>query len=103
MADSWQPIRIISGGQTGVDRQALDVAISLGISHGGWCPAAAWPKTAAFPTATSCRKPKAREYPLRTEQNVLDSDATVILLSRRAGRRHRIDAPPGRAARAAFP
>ena len=30
--------KIVSGGQTGVDRAALDVAIELGIDHGGWCP-----------------------------------------------------------------
>lgn len=30
--------RIVSGGQTGVDRAALDAAIALGIEHGGWCP-----------------------------------------------------------------
>ena len=38
-SSQWKGVeRIISGGQTGVDRAALDVAIELGIPHGGWCP-----------------------------------------------------------------
>ncbi|MGE3778407.1 MAG: putative molybdenum carrier protein, partial [Pirellulaceae bacterium] len=37
--DTRNPVaKIVSGGQTGVDRAALDVARSLGIPHGGWCP-----------------------------------------------------------------
>jgi hypothetical protein len=32
------PMKIVSGGQTGVDRAALDWAIQRGIPHGGWCP-----------------------------------------------------------------
>jgi len=35
-------VKIISGGQTGVDRAALDVAIEWGIEWGGWCPKGGW-------------------------------------------------------------
>jgi hypothetical protein len=43
--------KIISGGQTGVDREALDVALELGLELGGWCPGVGGPKTEKFPTA----------------------------------------------------
>lgn len=36
--DHWRPSMIISGGQTGVDRAALDWAIAHHVPHGGWCP-----------------------------------------------------------------
>ncbi len=74
------PIRIISGGQTGADRAALDAAMEAGVECGGWCPAGRKAEDGAIP----------RRYPLdelpegggcdeRTLRNVLDSDATVIL------------------------
>jgi hypothetical protein len=71
--------RIVSGGQTGVDRAALDVAISLGIPCGGWVPRG----RRAEDGPISCRYPmqetKSRVYARRTQRNVEDSDATLIL------------------------
>ncbi|MGQ9898091.1 MAG: putative molybdenum carrier protein [Acidobacteriota bacterium] len=71
---------IVSGGQTGVDRAALDVARHIGLECAGWCPRGRWAEDG----------PLALDYPLletpdanpaqRTEWNVRDSDATLILL-----------------------
>ena len=41
-AEGTLMLKIVSGGQTGVDRAALDVAIERGIAYGGWCPKG-WP------------------------------------------------------------
>jgi hypothetical protein len=70
---------IVSGGQTGVDRAALDVAIAIGIGHGGWCPAGRLSEDGSVPSRYELRETDSREYPARTEQNVIDSDATLIL------------------------
>lgn len=71
--------RIVSGGQTGVDRGALDAAIALGIEHGGWCPKGRLAEDGVIPPHYQVRETKSAEYPVRTEQNVLDSDGTLIL------------------------
>ncbi len=73
------PRRIVSGGQTGVDRAALDVAISLGIDHGGWCPAGRLSEDGSIPSRYQLEETESADYPVRTEQNVIDSDATLIL------------------------
>ena len=70
---------IESGGQTGVDRAALDVAIAIGIGHGGWCPAGRIAEDGSVPSRYELRETDSAEYPVRTEQNVIDSDATLIL------------------------
>jgi hypothetical protein len=70
--------QIISGGQTGVDRAALDVAIRLGIPHGGWCPRGRWAEDGAIPDRYRLRETPAAEPEQRTEWNVRDSDGTVI-------------------------
>ena len=72
-------MKIISGGQTGVDRGALDAAISLGIPHGGWCPRGRLAEDGRIPDRYQLRETDSPDYPSRTEQNVLDSDATLIL------------------------
>lgn len=78
------PIRIVSGGQSGVDRAALDFAIAHGIAYGGWCPNGGWAED--FPEAPGvlARYPALQETPerdtrQRTEWNVRDSDATLVL------------------------
>ena len=71
--------QIVSGGQTGVDRAALDVAIALGIPHGGWCPRGRLAEDGRIPDQYALRETTSKEYRVRTEQNVIDSDATLIL------------------------
>lgn len=70
---------IVSGGQTGVDRAALDVAIALGIDHCGWCPRGRLAEDGPIDAKYNLRETESPEYPQRTEQNVIDSDATLIL------------------------
>ncbi len=72
-------MRIISGGQTGVDRAALDVAIALGIPHGGWCPRGRAAEDGRIPERYQLQETDAADYPVRTERNVRDSDATLIV------------------------
>ena len=76
---TFVPAQIISGGQTGVDRAALDVAIAIGIGHGGWCPAGRLSEDGTVPSRYELRETDSSDYPVRTEQNVIDSDATLIL------------------------
>ncbi len=71
--------KIISGGQTGVDRAALDVAIYLGIEHGGWCPAGRRSESGKIPAVYQLTETAKRGYQIRTEQNVVQSDGTLIL------------------------
>ena len=71
--------RVVSGGQTGVDRAALDVAIARGVPHGGWCPRGRRAEDGRIPERYALREHDAPEYAARTERNVLDSDATLVL------------------------
>jgi hypothetical protein len=71
-------ITIISGGQTGADRAALDFAIANGFSHGGWCPRGRLSEDGPIPPRYQLRETPSRKYALRTEWNVRDSDATVV-------------------------
>ena len=77
-------MEIISGGQTGVDRAALDVAIERGMAWGGWCPKGGWAEDFPDPPGLLAKYPHLKEtahsHPLqRTEWNVRDSDATLIV------------------------
>lgn len=74
--------RIVSGGQTGVDRGALDAAIFLGIEHGGWCPRGRLAEDGRIPQRYKLTETNSSKYPVRTEQNVIDSDGTLILYER---------------------
>ncbi len=80
---SYLPKKIISGGQTGVDRGALDTAIALGIEHGGWCPAGRLSEDGTIPSRYELTETDSPDYPARTKQNVIDSDATLILYERK--------------------
>lgn len=71
--------RIVSGGQTGVDRGALDAAIFLGIAHGGWCPQGRLAEDGTIPPRYELTETNSSKYPIRTQQNVIDSDGTLIL------------------------
>ncbi|MCS6770679.1 MAG: putative molybdenum carrier protein [Kiritimatiellae bacterium] len=71
--------RIVSGGQTGVDRAALDAALALGVPHGGWCPKGRLAEDGAIPRRYRLRQVKSPDPSVRTLANVRDSDATLIL------------------------
>jgi predicted Rossmann fold nucleotide-binding protein DprA/Smf involved in DNA uptake len=71
--------RVVSGGQTGVDRAALDVALALGIPCGGWCPEGRRAEDGCIPGRYPLRETPTAHYPERTEWNVRDSDGTLVL------------------------
>ena len=71
--------KIISGGQTGADRAALDVAIEHGIPHGGWIPKGRKTEAGPLPKKYQLQEMPTDSYPERTEKNVIDSDGTLII------------------------
>lgn len=71
--------KIISGGQTGVDRAALDVAMRAGIAHGGWIPKGRLTEDGPLPPHYQLEEMPTEAYDARTEKNVLDSDGTLIV------------------------
>lgn len=71
--------KIVSGGQAGVDRAALDVAIHLGITHGGWCPKGRRAEDGKIAAIYQLQETKTSNYAERTEKNIIDSDGTLIL------------------------
>jgi Circularly permutated YpsA SLOG family len=78
-------MKIISGGQSGVDRAALDAAMALGIAYGGWCPKGGWAEDRSDPPGVLAAYPMLKETPLadpaqRTEWNVRDADACLIIV-----------------------
>ena len=82
-------IKIVSGGQTGVDQGALEAAVTLGLEHGGWAPAR-WRAEKPLGAIPEAYRAAMREYPdqgsnaqnyrARTKANVRDSHATLILV-----------------------
>ena len=70
---------IVSGGQTGVDRAALDWAIKNGVAHGGWCPLGRKAEDGPIAARYALKETPTTHYVQRTEWNVRDSDATVIM------------------------
>ena len=71
--------RIVSGGQTGVDRAALDVAIELGVACGGWCPRRRKAEDGPIGARYPLQETPSAAYAVRTDWNVRDSDGTLIL------------------------
>lgn len=71
--------KIISGGQTGADRAALDTAIKFNISHGGWVPLGRRAEDGRIPDKYNLQEMPTDSYPLRTEKNILESDGTLIV------------------------
>ncbi len=72
-------MQIISGGQTGVDRAALDAAIALSIPHGGWCPLGRQAEDGPIPDRYLLTETNSKSYAVRTEQNVVDAAGTLIV------------------------
>lgn len=72
---------IISGGQTGADRGALDFAIKRNIKHGGWCPLGRKAEDGIIPYVYQLKETTTQMYPARTRMNIRDSDATIIFSS----------------------
>jgi hypothetical protein len=79
-------MRIVSGGQTGVDRAALDLALAYGLAYDGWCPKGGWAEDLSVPPGLLAQYPELKETPLadptqRTEWNVRDADVCVIVVN----------------------
>jgi hypothetical protein len=70
--------KIISGGQTGADRAALDFAIENNIPHGGWIPKGRMTEEGPLSRRYDLKETITSNYEERTEKNILDSDATLI-------------------------
>ena len=75
-------MKIISGGQTGVDRAALDVALKNGIDCGGWCPAGRSDEFGRIPAQYPLEEVEGGGFTERTSQNVKDSNGTIIIYFR---------------------
>ena len=78
-------MKLICGGQSGVDRAVFDVAIARGLAYGGWCPKGGWAEDFPQPPGLLARYPALQETPLadlaqRMEWNARDADACMILI-----------------------
>ena len=77
-------IELMSGGQSGADRGAMDAARDFGIPVGGWCPAGGWAEDLPEPPGIRALYPQMKETPLadvaqRTEWNIRDSSCCLVL------------------------
>ena len=78
-------MKLLSGGQSGVDRAVLDAAIERGIDYGGWCPKGGWAEDMTTPPGLLATYPNLQETPLadpaqRSEWNIRDADACMIMI-----------------------
>jgi hypothetical protein len=78
-------MKVTSGGQSGVDRAALDAAIACGVEYGGWCPRGGWAEDFPQPPGLRVNYPRLIETPSadpaqRTEWNVRDANAVLIVV-----------------------
>lgn len=80
-----RPDKIISGGQTGVDRAALDFAIERGIAHSGWCPAGRKAEDGPLDARYHLRETRAAGYWPRTVLNVRDCTSALVVFNSRVG------------------
>jgi hypothetical protein len=79
-------MKLISGGQSGVDRAVLDAAVERGSDYGGWCPKDGWAEDLPEPPGLLAKYPQLKETPLpdpaqRTDWNVRDADACMIVIA----------------------
>ena len=72
-------IKVVSGGQTGVDRAALDVAMELGIEVGGWCPRNRWAEDGRIPDSYPLMEVRSENVHTRTQRNVECSSASLVI------------------------
>ena len=72
-------LKVISGGQTGVDRGALDAALALGVECDGWCPGGRLAEDGLIPERYPVMELASAGYAERTAQNVSDSDGTLVI------------------------
>jgi len=72
-------LKIVSGGQSGADRAALDAALTAGIDCGGWCPKGRRAEDGPIPPRYPLTESSSTGYPPRTRRNVADSDGTLIV------------------------
>lgn len=89
----WHLRKIITGGQTGVDRAALDVALAYNIPCGGWCPKGRLAEDGAIPEHYPLVETDDAEYSERTRRNVSDADGLLVLYARQpdSGTRHALN------------
>ena len=71
--------KIISGGQTGVDRGTLDACIEKTFPCGGWCPLGRLAEDGIIPDIYPLSETQEEDYAIRTQKNVRDTDATLLL------------------------
>jgi len=81
-------MKLLSGGQTGVDRAVLDVAVARGVAYGGWCPKGGWAEDFPRPPGLLAKYPDLKETrradpAQRTDWNVRDADACLIVVDSR--------------------
>ncbi len=89
-------VKVISGGQSGADRGAMDAARDCGVRVGGWCPAGGWAEDMPEPPGVRALYPEMVETPLadvvqRTEWNIRDSTCCVVLNTQKRGTSHGTD------------
>jgi hypothetical protein len=72
-------IVIVSGGQAGVDRAALDLALNHGLPCHGWCPAGRQAEDGRIPDKYPLRETPSRDPGERTSWNVRDTDGTLVI------------------------
>lgn len=72
-------MKVVSGGQTGVDRAALEAATSLGMEIGGWCPRGRWSEDGRIPDQYPLMETRSPDAHVRTQRNVECSSATLVL------------------------
>ncbi|MBC8319381.1 MAG: putative molybdenum carrier protein [Bacteroidetes bacterium] len=75
----FKDITIISGGQSGVDRAALDFALENNILCGGWCPLGRLAEDGIISNNYPLKETTTSNYEERTNLNVRDSDGTIII------------------------
>ena len=75
---------VISGGQSGVDRAALDAAQAVGVKTGGWCPFGRWAEDGEISKHYGLKETPLARVVQRTLWNVRDSDGTLVLIAERA-------------------